>query len=225
MPTQSESAFRSRVTGATPDQFDRILVGVCIGAWLAALGAGVAAVVALVDLGTRHPNGSDGSHTPWLLYAVIGVSLAVILGAIPLLLRARRAGQGPPRPLFGGSAEPPREETAGFGDTGRTSLRSFNDPVVRRYSASPATSMLGFPVAAVDRLWLRCTAGIVAAMGAATLFVFLATYMMADSHDQLSWILYGLAAVVTAAMVGIPWYCLRELHVVLDESAESARTA
>ena len=112
-----------------------------------------------------------------------------------------------------------------YADLDAEALRSFDDPVVRRYSASPATSMVGFPIAAVDQLWLRCTLGIAAAMGAATLFVFLGAYMLADRHDELAWILYGLAVVLTVAMVAIPWYCLRGLHAVLEASAEDARTA
>ena len=57
----------------------------------------VAATVALVDLGRGHPESSSHSGTPWLLYAVIGVSALVIIGAIPLLVRARRAALADPR--------------------------------------------------------------------------------------------------------------------------------
>jgi hypothetical protein len=210
------------VTGGSPEQLDRLLLGGCVALWLAALGAGVAAVVALVDLGTRHPSGAASSHTPWLLYSVIGVSAAVIVGAIPLLLRARRGGAAP-LPLLGGGFSADDRRPAG--EVPQSALRSFDDPVVRRYSASPATSMVGFPIAAVDQLWLRCTLGIAAAMGGATLFVFLGAYMLADRHDELAWILYGLAVLITAAMVAIPWYCLRGLHAVLEASAEEARAA
>src|ERR1700741_5080310 len=70
---------------------DRILLGACAAIWLVALGAGVAATVALVDLGTGHGQSTGESETPWLLYAVIAISAAVIIGAVPLLLRARRA--------------------------------------------------------------------------------------------------------------------------------------
>ena len=48
--------------------------------------------MALVDLGNRARAVDSGeSDTPWLLYAVIAISAAVIIGAVPLLLRARRA--------------------------------------------------------------------------------------------------------------------------------------
>ncbi|MUL45516.1 DUF2561 family protein [Mycobacterium sp. CBMA293] len=223
MPHNSETSPRSRVTGGSPEQLDRILLGVCVGLWLAALGAGVAAVVTLVDLGTKHPSGSGSLHTPWLLYSVIGISAAVILGAIPLLLRARRGGAAPLPLLGGGPADAGDRGTAG--EAPQSALRSFDDPVVRRYSASPATSMVGFPVAAVDQLWLRCTVGIAAAMGAATLLIFLGSYMLADRHDELAWMLLGLALIITVGMVAIPWYCLRGLHAVLEASAEDSRAA
>ena len=101
MPYNAETSTRSRVTGGNPEQLDRLLLGGSVAVWLAALGAGVAAVVAMVDLGTRHPSGAESSHTPWLLYSVIAVSAAVIVGAIPLLLRARRGGAAPlPPPVW-----------------------------------------------------------------------------------------------------------------------------
>ena len=80
------------------DRTDRILLGACAAVWLGALGAGVAATVALVDLGTGHAQSTGKSETPWLLYAVIAISAAVIIGAVPLLLRARRAAleESPP---------------------------------------------------------------------------------------------------------------------------------
>lgn len=230
MPYNLDPETRSRVTGTAPDQIDRILLGVCAGVWLAALGAGVAAVVTLTDMGSRQNGSSHG--TPWPLYVVIAVSAAVIIGAVPLLLRARRGTDKPSLPIFGsdgGDAEGTplvgRSVEPGFGEAATTKLRSFNDPAVRGYSASPAHSMVGFPVAAVDQLWLRSTAGIATVMGVATLFVFLATYMMADAHDALSWILYGLAGLFTVAMVAVPWYFLRELRAVLAAAAESSRAA
>src|SRR6478672_10806556 len=95
MPDDVDAAERSPLrTGLDTGEFDRtdrILLGVCAAVWLAALGAGVAATVALVDLGTGHPQSTGESRTPWLLYAVIAISAAVIIGAVPLLLRARRA--------------------------------------------------------------------------------------------------------------------------------------
>jgi hypothetical protein len=79
------------------DRTDRILLGACAAVWLGALGAGVAATVALVDLGPARAVHGRVGH-PWLLYAVIAISAAVIIGAVPLLLRARRAAleESPP---------------------------------------------------------------------------------------------------------------------------------
>src|SRR5258707_2828835 len=102
MPDNAEAAGRSPLrTGLDTGEFDRtdqILLSACAAVWLAALGAGVAATVALVDLGTRHGASTGESETPWLLYAVIGISAAVIIGAVPLLLRARRAALEEPPP-------------------------------------------------------------------------------------------------------------------------------
>ena len=48
----------------------------CAVVWLLALGFGVAATVALVEMGSGHTVSDpvDGGDTPWLLYVVIGVS-------------------------------------------------------------------------------------------------------------------------------------------------------
>src|SRR5882672_755263 len=102
MPVNTDAAGHARSANgqdtAEFDRIDRILLGACAGVWLAALGAGVAATVALVDLGTGHGQSTGESDTPWLLYAVIAISAAVIIGAVPLLLRARRAAleESPP---------------------------------------------------------------------------------------------------------------------------------
>src|ERR671918_479499 len=81
---------------------DRLLVGACAVIWLAVIGMGVAATVALVELGSgRAGEPAQGSKTPWVLYAIIGISAVIIVASIPLLLRARRAAQ----------AEPPRRKT------------------------------------------------------------------------------------------------------------------
>src|SRR6478609_11183983 len=97
---------------AAADRTDRILLGACAGIWLVALGAGVAATVALVDLGTEHAQSTGESETPWLLYAVIAISAAVIIGAVPLLLRARRAAleDSPPAARAPMRAAPSRQD-------------------------------------------------------------------------------------------------------------------
>lgn len=205
-------AKTSRLRPGTPDQVDRLLVIASIVLWLAALGAAVAAVVALVDLASAHPVSAGGGDTPWLLYSVIGVSAAVILGAIPLLLRARQAAAAP-------AAGP---ASAGEGSTGGVAkaaaaprLEPFGAPVLRTHSTPPTGSRVGFPTAAVDQIWLRCTATITAAMGAAMTGIGVATYLMASTHDTAAWIVYGVAAVITAGMSAAPWFYLRQLHDVL----------
>ena len=96
--TAQRSPLRTGMDTGELDRTDRILLGTCAAVWLGALGAGVAATVALVDLGTEHAQSTGESETPWLLYVVIAISAAVIIGAVPLLLRARRAAleESPP---------------------------------------------------------------------------------------------------------------------------------
>src|SRR5512135_1730439 len=73
---------------------DRALLGACAVVWLAVIGVSVAAVVALAELASgRAGDSAPDSGTPWGLYVVIGISAAIILASIPLLLRARRAAQ------------------------------------------------------------------------------------------------------------------------------------
>src|SRR5258705_12614518 len=115
MPANTDAGPRSD-TGEF-DRTDRILLGAFAAVWLVALGAGVAATVALVDLGTGHAQQSTGeSDTPWLLYAVIGISAAGIIGAVPLLLRARRAAPEEPPPA---ARAPPVRAVAGQHPAGR----------------------------------------------------------------------------------------------------------
>ena len=72
MPYETDAARPSRLGPVLDpgelDRTDRILLGACAAIWLVALGAGVAAVVALVDLGRGHAESSGDSGAPWLLY-------------------------------------------------------------------------------------------------------------------------------------------------------------
>jgi hypothetical protein len=203
-----------RLNGGTLDQTDRILAGVCAALWLTALGAGVAAVVALVDLGSAHTATASESDTPWLLYAVIAVSAAVIVGAVPLLIRARRSA-------VGGSQRPAAPDAtaarAGFGDpvAATTRLSTVGGPVIRRSTTPPASSRIGFPTAAVDQIWLRSSLVTAGAIGAATTLICVGTYLMATESDTAGWVAYGLAAIVTVAMPASPWFFLRQLRDVL----------
>jgi hypothetical protein len=212
------------------DAVDRGLLALCAVIWLVVLGSGVAATVALVDLGRGHPASSGGSHTPWLLYAVIGVSALVIIGAVPLLVRARREAQadqrpGPRaaavRPSPGGSPGAPRGTEAPT-----EKLRVFGtsaDPTTRpRYTPpAPAWPRAAIPAAKVDRVWLRCAVVLACAMGAALVAIDVATYLMAIEKDDPAWILYGLAGVITLAMPVVPWLYLRQLRRLLAASTPS----
>jgi hypothetical protein len=174
-------------------------------------------VVALVGLASSHTAATGESETPWLLYTVIGVSAAVIIGAIPLLLRARQTasaavGPRPSAPADGGRA-------GGEASSVAQRLEPFGAPVLRRHSTPPAGSRVGFPTAAVEQIWLRCTATIAAAMGAAATGIGVATYLMASDHDAASWSVYVVVGIITVAMTAAPWYFLRELQRVLESSS------
>jgi hypothetical protein len=204
----------SRFNSGETEQLDRILLGACAVLWLAALGAGVAAVVALVALGSGRSVGAEasGADTPWLLYSIIGLSAAVIVAAIPLLLRARRSNRD------GVDARShPRSSRSVFGDpVDTTKIRSFGGPAIRRHSTAPASSSrVAFPTAAVDQVWLRCSVILFSAIGASTAAIGTGTYLAATDHPTASWIAYGVAAVITVAMPAVPWFYLRELRSVL----------
>ena len=210
-PTDTAFRPRSGAGASTIDRTDRILLGACVLVWLAALGAAVAATVALVDLTSGQRASTADSGTPWLLYTVIGVSAAVIVAAVPLLLRARRAQwevasrpqqpaprveAGPPVPSRGVDAPTEKLRVAPVA----AAVPEVSGPLPR--AVSPA----------VDRLWLRGATSIVTAIGASTLLVSVATYLMAVGNDTAAWVFHGLAGVLTVGMAAIPWYFLRELH-------------
>jgi hypothetical protein len=231
---------------ASPVVVDRILMGVCAAVWLLLLGVSVAAIVALVDLGRGHPEvaeGSEGSSTPWLLYGVIGASALIILGAIPLLLRARRMGMTEPQPgtrPTGGPVRAPdapltppiRRETPAptRTETATEKLRRFGslaDPWDRYQPdfVQSTPSRRGepwIPETALDRLWLRCTVVIVGAMGAALVAVAVATHLMAVDRNGLAWACYAVAAVIAVLMPLIPWWYLRQLRAVIGELPAAA---
>jgi hypothetical protein len=208
------------------DRVDRILLGACAAIWLAALGAAVAAVVALVDLGRGHLESSGESETPWLLYTIIGVSAAVIIGAVPLLLRARRTaladsqpparagvraapGQAQPPPVPG--TEAPTQKLRVLGTAAEPVNPRPGYPVQRPAS----TAATGPFVTVVDQLWLRCAVVIACAIGIATVAIGVATYLMAVDSFGAAWVFYGLAGVITLGMPAVPWFYLRELRAVV----------
>ena len=193
----------------------------CAAVWLAALGAGVAATVALVDLGTGHAQSTGESETPWLLYAVIAISAAVIIGAVPLLLRARRAAleESPPpvrhpfapwlasRRRFGAPNRPPRNCEC------RRGRVATGPGYATREAISPPPSPL---MTAVDQLWLRCAVVIAIAMGVAMVAIGVATYLMAVDNNAAAWVFYVLAGLVTVGMPAIPSLYLRQLRALLE---------
>jgi Protein of unknown function (DUF2561) len=211
------------------DRTDRILLGSCAGIWLAALGAGVAATVALVDLGRGHPQATGESGTPWLLYSVIAISALVIIGAVPLLLRARREAaaetQAPPRPAARqapGRTPPPAPGV----EMPTEKLRISASPAGRFNSgpgyAAPWTDSPSLPPAlvnATDRVWLRCTLVIACAIGIAFVATGVATYLMAVDNEGVAWACYVLTGLVILAMPAAPVFYLRELRGLLDRQA------
>lgn len=197
------------------DQTDRIVLGLAALLWLTALGALVAAAVALSNMGKTTTGGGE-SETPWLLYTVIGVSAVVIVAAVPLLIRARRASLETPSGPAPAPAARPDTGGSAFGDpVVTTNVRSTTGPVIRRQPMPPASSRLGFPTAAVERIYLRCPAVLAAAMGGAVTLAGVATYLAATGHDTPSWVLYGVCAVVVVAMPAAPVFFLRQLRSVL----------
>jgi hypothetical protein len=209
------------------DRTDRILLGACAAIWLAALGAGVAATVALVDLGTEHTQSMGKSATPWLLYAVIGISAAVIIGAVPLLLRARRAAleDSPPparaTPVRAAPGQPPPPVRGAEAPTEKLRLppRAARAAAGPGYGTREAISPPPSPLmTAIDQLWLRCAVVIAIAMGVAMVAIGVATYLMAVNHIAAAWVFYVLAGLVTVAMPAIPWFYLRELRALLEPS-------
>jgi hypothetical protein len=206
------SAYRRGSDTIPPEVIDRILMGACAAIWLVLLGVSVAAAVALADLGRGFHRMGGGTHTTWVLYAVIIVSALIIAGAIPVLLRARRMTQVNPAPP---SATPParvpgRPPLRPGAPTARTlAERARAHPV---QAAKPAAEWSG---AAMDRVWLRGTVILAGTMGAALIAVAAATYLMAVGHDGPSWVGYALAGIVTGAMPVVEWLHVRRLRRIV----------
>lgn len=213
-----DSGDRLRLSSTGQDSTDRMLLIACAAAWLVALGSAVAAIVALVDLAQAHATGSGEQDTPWLLYTVIGVSALVILGAIPLLIRARRTAlDGGQRATVGGERSGGGQNVFGPPLGTESTQRPLSGPAIRRAPTPPATSRVGFPTAAVEQLWLRSTLSMATAIGAATAAVGIGTYLMASDHDAFGWVAYAVAGIVTAAMPVIPWLFLGKLRTLLEQ--------
>ncbi|BBX59309.1 hypothetical protein TM48_03544 [Mycobacterium shottsii] len=204
------SAYRRGPEGVVaPEVVDRILIGACAAVWLALVGVGVAAVVALADLGRGVQKISKDSHSSWVLYTVIVVSALIIVGAVPMLLRARRMAETGPLvtsvPLRRTGGQPLRTANA----TMRAADRS-----ARRDHANGRSEGTQWSSEAVDRVWLRGTVALVGTIGIALITVGAATNLMAVGHDGASWVAYGLTGIVTAGMPAIEWFYVRQLRRV-----------
>jgi len=197
----------------SPETVDRLMVGVCGAIWLILLAISVIATVALVQLGRGQVGGAE-KDSSWLLYSIIVVSALIIIGAIPLLMRARRTALGeslptPDDPAVDAPVRPTEAPTE--------KLRVFGT-AVDPYAAQPqsADPMPKVPVAAVERLWLRGSVSMLAAMGLALIAVATATYLLATESDSGAWAALGTAAVITVAMPAILVAFQRRLADVID---------
>ena len=179
----------------SPRSVDWVLVGVSVLVWLVLLGFSVAATVALIDLARGFDQPTEDPHTG-VLYIVIGVSALIILGAVPVLLRARQLTPQQHRP----AAAPP-VRAAGRPVTGGGGGRA----AVSRPAPSAGRE------AAIERILLRGTAELASATGTALIAVAAATYLMALGKDTAAWAAYGVAGVVTVALPVVPWRYLRQL--------------
>ncbi|MDV3128115.1 DUF2561 family protein [Mycobacterium sp. 21AC1] len=184
------------------DNTDRVLLGTAVVAWLAALGAGVAAAVALVELGSTRPEAAaESADTPWLLYGVIGISVLVIAGAVPLLLRARSQA---------GNRQPARSSARWAQQTSRRPERGGGYPAAR----APVSQYRpdGEAAVAVEQVWLRYTLAVACAMGVATALTGIGTYLLATDSDVAAWCCFGVAGLITVGMISLPIVALRQLN-------------
>jgi Protein of unknown function (DUF2561) len=200
------------------ESVDRALLAACAVVWLAVIGVSVAAIVALVELGSgRAGDPAADSGTPWGLYVVIGVSAAIILGSIPLLLRARRAAQNEPPPRRAPAAAPTPPAGA---EASTEKLRVFGSDAKPMDHPRPGEGRPpprlpyagGMSPEHLDRIWLRFTASMGTAIGAATLAVATATYFMGVKDDGPAWAALTVAGIITVLMPIIPWRQLRQLQ-------------
>ncbi|RFD24820.1 DUF2561 domain-containing protein [Mycobacterium uberis] len=207
------SAYRRESDTIPPDVIDRILVGACAVVWLVLIGVSVAAVVALADLGRGFHRMASNPHTTWVLYGVIVVSALVIVGAVPVLLRARRMNRVEPlaRPVIVPARGGVRPQVSARRSTARIEVGR-----VHADKAQTVAQPGEWFDAAVDRIWLRGTVGLAGTMGTALIAVAVSTYLMAVGRDGASWVGYGLAGVITAAMPVVEWLHVRQLRRVVD---------
>lgn len=202
--TSHPAAHRGGADGARPPEtVDRLMVGVCGAIWLVWLVVFVIATVACVNLGRA---GGGGENSPWLLYTIIAVSGLTILGAIPLLLRARRdaltdrSTAVSPAPAREAEVLPVRPAPAAEAPTEK--IRIFGtvvDPAggqpnpQERQHVSVRTDTL-------ERQWLRGTVSILSAIGLGWTAAAVATYLLAVGSESAAIVALVAAGVATAAI-------------------------
>ncbi len=202
---------------SSPESVDRMLIGLCAVIWLAFVGMLVGAIVVIAGMG--EDSGSSGSS--WGIY--------VIVGAVPLLLRARntaaqRTSKTAPKTKgansSGGatapSGPPPAEASTeklktfgGLADHVSHVPKDYNGPGSPAYRAATEAAAKR---AVVNRLWLRATVGIAGAIGLALLAVVTGTYLLAVESDTAAIVAFVFAGVITCAMGAIPWVTLKKLR-------------
>ena len=204
--------------GRSPEAVDRIMVGACGVAWLAALAMGVVAVVALARLASGHAGGAE-RHSSALLYSIIAVSVLVIAGAIPLLLRARRGAAADSATGEVGAAmadevrgpvRPPEAATE--------KIRVFGVDPYADSRLNPPRAVSGVSAAVLDRLWLRGSVALLGAMGVALVAVAAGSYLLASSIETGAWIAFGVAGAVTIAMPAVLAFFQRQVTHAVDEA-------
>ena len=200
-----------RTTARPPETVDRLMVGVCGAIWLAFLAAGVFATVAMVRLGSGHTRSGEGQSS-WLLYSIIVVSALIIIGAIPLLIRARRAAvAAAPKSVEDSQVNPVSPVAA------TEKMRVFGvDPYAPRLTEERPT----VSEAVVERVWLRGTASLLGAMGLALTAVAVGGYLLADRSDTGAWVAFGLAGAITLAMPAVMVLFQRQLGEAVQADAE-----
>ena len=199
------------IQNRSPEQTDRMMLGACAGIWLVWLIVSAIAAVALINLG-RGDRAAEG--TPWLLYTVIGVSAVIVVGAIPLLLKARRAAshsreaaskeaasrEAASREALS-SAPPAQRPVTPVTEAPTEKMRVFGTSVEPR-AGRHARGEVAVPEegGVLDQLWLRGTTALLGATGLALIAVALATYLLAVGVDVGAWVALGVAALITVGM-------------------------
>src|ERR1700744_456181 len=152
------SQIWGRRVNVAPTTADRVLIGVCAAVWLTLVGMSVAALVALMDLGRGFHETNGNPHPSSVLYAIIIISALIILAAIPMLLRARRATRDGPGARSRGAAA--RGVSGQPIKAGQAAARTVSGRDADRLT----TQRTALPDATVDRVWLRGTLALMSTM-------------------------------------------------------------